>query len=213
MRAQGALRAAQGLPLSALLHSYRLGHRTVWERLVQVLGDREDVLDAVLALTTLTLGYTDLISAALAEGYVEQQRHLLVELDRDRRDLLENLLLGSAGQRAETVQLATTFDLLPATELAVAVVGQRRGAARRSAHPRGRDRSPPPLDCRGPAVRGRAPARSRGHRAAWTRADGDGGAGDPRRAQRAVAARRRVAAWRRAQTATCLGAASAGRRV
>jgi sugar diacid utilization regulator len=125
VRAQAALRAGQGLPLNALLHSYRLGHRTVWERLVEVLGDRDDVLDAVLALTTLTLGYTDLISAVLAEGYFEQQRHLLVELDRDRRDLLENLLLGSVGHRAETLQLAATFDLVPAAELVVAVVSSQ----------------------------------------------------------------------------------------
>ncbi len=122
VRAQAALRASQGLPLNALLHSYRLGHRTVWERLVQVGGDREDVLDAVLALTTLTLGYTDLISAALAEGYFEQQRHLLVELDRDRRDLLENLLVAGDGHPAETERLAATFDLLPGAELLIVVL-------------------------------------------------------------------------------------------
>jgi hypothetical protein len=110
------------LPLSALLHGYRLGHRTVWERLVRGLSDRDDTLDAVLALTTLTLGYTDRISAALAEGYSEQQRHLLVDLDRDRRDLLENLLLGSVGQRAEPLRMAAAFDLQPAAELTVAVL-------------------------------------------------------------------------------------------
>src|SRR6266446_2878315 len=90
VKTRASLRATQQLPLSALLHSYRLGHRTVWERLVRLLAGLDNILDASLALTTLTLSYTELISGALAEGYVEQQRQMLVERDRDRRDLLEN---------------------------------------------------------------------------------------------------------------------------
>jgi hypothetical protein len=93
---RASLRAGQRIPLSALLHSYRVGHRTVWERMVRVLAGLDNGLDAALALTTLTLNYTELISAALAEGYVERRRGMLVQLDRDRRDLLETLLLGTA---------------------------------------------------------------------------------------------------------------------
>lgn len=85
VKMRGGLRASQQIPLTALLHAYRLGHRTVWERLVRLLAGVEDDLNAVLALTTLTLSYTDLISSALAEGYVERQRSMLVELDRDRK--------------------------------------------------------------------------------------------------------------------------------
>jgi sugar diacid utilization regulator len=129
VRTQGALRATQQLPLNALLHTYRLGHRTVWERLVQLAGGdgRDSVLDAVVALTSLTLGYTDLISSALAEGYLEQQRLLVLERDRDRRDLLENLLHGDVNMRSETLRLAATFDLLPNSELLVAVLCSANG--------------------------------------------------------------------------------------
>jgi hypothetical protein len=123
VKERGALRAREKLPLNALLHSYRLGHRSVWERLVRLLGDREGVLDAVLALTTLTLGYTDLISAALAEGYFDQERQLLLERDRDRRDLVDSLLLGQAGLRADRLRLAATFDLSPTAEILVGVLG------------------------------------------------------------------------------------------
>jgi len=53
VNARGRLRAGQRVPLSALLHSYRVGHRTVWERLVRVLGGLDTDLNAALALTTL----------------------------------------------------------------------------------------------------------------------------------------------------------------
>src|SRR5205823_9864243 len=116
VRQRGALRATQGLPLQALLHSYRVGHRTVWERLVQLIGEGDGVLDAVLALTTLTLGYTDSISSSLAEGYLEQQRLLVLERDRERRDLLESLLHGDVS-RPDLLSLAARFNLQPTTEL------------------------------------------------------------------------------------------------
>jgi len=122
VRARAALRAAQHMPLSALLHSYRIGHRTVWERMVAVVGDEHDAFDAMLALTTLTLNYTDVISAALADGYVESQQRQLLELDRDRRDLLEALLRGGLPQNADTLRLAASFDLVPTSEFVVAVV-------------------------------------------------------------------------------------------
>jgi len=60
---RASLRATQELPLSALLHSYRRSaHRTVWNHLVHLLTGSDDVLDASLALTALTLAYTELIS-------------------------------------------------------------------------------------------------------------------------------------------------------
>jgi len=89
---------------------------------VHLLGECDGALDAVLALTTLTLGYTDAISSALAEGYLEQQRLLVLDRDRDRRDLLENLLLGNLSPHADMLGLATTFDLAANSELLVAVV-------------------------------------------------------------------------------------------
>src|SRR5215469_16185570 len=91
VRERAALRASQQLPLSALLHSYRLGHRAVWQRLVRILADLDAGIDAALSLSTLTLSYTELISVALAEGYVDHQRGTLMQLDRGRRDLLDHI--------------------------------------------------------------------------------------------------------------------------
>jgi sugar diacid utilization regulator len=122
VRTRASLRATQQVPLSALLHSYRLGHRTVWERLVRLLAGLDNILDASLALTTLTLTYTELISGALAEGYVEQQRQMLVERDRDRRDLLENILRGTLDRQSDTPRLASNFALVPGGDFLVVVM-------------------------------------------------------------------------------------------
>jgi DNA-binding PucR family transcriptional regulator len=122
VNARAALRAGQRIPLSALLHSYRLGHRTVWERMVRVLARLDNDLNAALALTTLTLNYTELISAAVAEGYVERQRGMLVQLDRDRRDLLETLLRGAVDRAADELQRASQFALVPGGDFLVVVM-------------------------------------------------------------------------------------------
>ncbi|HLZ32343.1 MAG TPA: helix-turn-helix domain-containing protein [Chloroflexota bacterium] len=122
VRERAALRATQHVPLSALLHSYRLGHRTVWERLVQLLAGQDNILDASLALTTLTLSYTELISGVLAEGYVERQRQLLVQIDRDQRDFLEDVLRGTFERQVDSPRLTSTFALVPGADFLVLVV-------------------------------------------------------------------------------------------
>jgi DNA-binding PucR family transcriptional regulator len=122
VRERGALRATQQLPLSALLHSYRLGHRTVWEHLVRLLSGSDRILEASLALTDLTLGYTELISSALADGYTERQRHLLLQGDRDRRDLLERILQGTVERQSETARLASTFAMVHGGDYLVVVM-------------------------------------------------------------------------------------------
>src|SRR5258708_3337525 len=119
---RAALRAGQRVPLSALLHSYRLGHRTVWERMVRVLARLDNDLNAALALTTLTLNYTELISAALAEGYVERQRGMLVQLDRDRRDLLATRLRGTPDRPGDELQRASQFALVPGGDFLVVLI-------------------------------------------------------------------------------------------
>jgi sugar diacid utilization regulator len=126
VRERASMRATQRMPLSALLQSYRLGHRTVWERLVRLLAGLDDILDALMALTTLTLSYTELISTALAEAFVEQQRHLLVQLDRDQRDLLEDILRGTVDHQSDSPRVTSTFALVPGGDFLVLVVRLRR---------------------------------------------------------------------------------------
>jgi hypothetical protein len=122
VRERASLRATQQMPLSALLHSYRLGQLTVWQRLVQLLEGSAQVLEASLALTSLTLAYTEVISTVLADGYTERQRHLLLEVDRDRRELLERILAGTFDRQSDTARLASTFALTPGGDYLVAAL-------------------------------------------------------------------------------------------
>jgi sugar diacid utilization regulator len=122
VRERGALRASQQLPLSALLHSYRLGHRTVWVRLVHLLSGSDHVLEASLALTSLTISYTELISGALTEGYSERQRTLIHEVDHNRRDLLERILQGTFDRQSDTARLASEFALVSGADHLVVVL-------------------------------------------------------------------------------------------
>lgn len=122
VKARAALRATQQLPLSALLHAYRVGHRTVWERLVRMLAEFDNPLEATLALTTLTLSYTELISTTLAEGYVDYQRSALMQVSRVRRDLLEALLQGTTDSGADVLELASSFALVPGADFLVVVM-------------------------------------------------------------------------------------------
>jgi sugar diacid utilization regulator len=131
VRERGALRAGQQVPLSALLRSYRLGHRVVWQRLVHLLDASDNVLPSSLALTSLTLAYTEQISTALAEGYSERQRVLVLQVDRDRRDFLETILQGTFVQdrHSETARAASRFALVPGGDYVVVVVqGSSTGA-------------------------------------------------------------------------------------
>jgi hypothetical protein len=90
--------------------------------LVQLLAGLDNILDASLALTTLTLSYTELISGALADCYVERQRQLLVQIDRDQRDLLEDVLRGAFERHVDSPRLTSTFALVPGADFLVLVV-------------------------------------------------------------------------------------------
>src|SRR5579864_297502 len=129
VRERAALRANQQVPLSALLHAYRVGHRTVWERLARIIGEcrQPQPLEATLALTTLTLSYTELISSTMAEAYTEHQRDRMLQVARARRDLLETLLRGDAESRADMVELASSFALVPGADFVVVVMSRQSG--------------------------------------------------------------------------------------
>jgi sugar diacid utilization regulator len=122
VRQRASLRATQQLPLSALLHGYRVGHRTVWEHLVRLLEGSDDILEASLALTALTLAYTELISGTVAVAYSETQRDQMLQVDRDRRDLLERILLGTFDRQSAAARLASAFALLPGNDYVVVLV-------------------------------------------------------------------------------------------
>jgi PucR C-terminal helix-turn-helix domain/GGDEF-like domain len=110
VRARGAQRARELMPLDALLESYLIGQRTVWEAIVEAAGESRDGMRAAQELTALTFGYTHAINVAVADAYLRESNVLATEAERSRRDLLDRLLSGGEpgpdeARRAEALGL------------------------------------------------------------------------------------------------------------
>ena len=100
VRARGAQRARQLMPLDALQESYLIGQRITWEAIVGAAGDSPQGLRIAQELTAWTFRYTHVINVAVAEGFLTESHALASEVERGRRDLLDRLLSGQpAGAR------------------------------------------------------------------------------------------------------------------
>ena len=89
----GRRRAAQGIPLEAVLRAYRLGGQVTWEALLKVsalAGGRHDTL--LLQVAGTVWRTNDGECAALAEGYRDEQRRLAGVDEETRRRVLDGLL-------------------------------------------------------------------------------------------------------------------------
>jgi sugar diacid utilization regulator len=94
IRPHAALRARRDIPLQAFLHAFRIGHRVIWDAIVELADEDDDARAAGLVVARLVMDFIDLASTHAAETYLEAQQLLLAEGDRVRRDLLEDLLAG-----------------------------------------------------------------------------------------------------------------------
>jgi hypothetical protein len=115
-----ASRARELMPLDALLETYLIGQRTVWEAIVEAAGDSPAGLRTAQELTAHTFRYTHAINVAVAAAYVRESRALASEAERARRDLLEHLLSGRA-PGAEEERRAEALGLRPGDDHAVVV--------------------------------------------------------------------------------------------
>ncbi len=89
-----ALRARRGVPLADFLQAFRIGHRVIWDAIVEFAAEDAQAAAAALDAARLVMEFIDLASTHAAQAYLEAQQLLLAEGDRVRRDLLEDLLAG-----------------------------------------------------------------------------------------------------------------------
>jgi sugar diacid utilization regulator len=87
-------RERAGMPLAALLHAYRLGLREIWRALVEIAAEDGTPQETVLEVTALAMAYTDAISLAGTDAYTRAAQRRRADVERERRDLLEDLLAG-----------------------------------------------------------------------------------------------------------------------
>jgi hypothetical protein len=118
----GRRRAAQGIPLEAVLRAYRLGGQVTWEALLDVSrrsGREHDTL--LLEVAGSVWRTNDAECAAVAEGYREEQRRLAGVDDEARQHVLDGLLDGRGGDPA-FVRTASELLAVPLEGRLVAVV-------------------------------------------------------------------------------------------
>lgn len=117
----GRRRAAQGIPLEAVLRAYRLGGQVTWEALLDV-ARRSNQQDTLLLEVAGSVWRTnDAECAAVAEGYREEQRRLAGVDDGARQQVLDALLDGRGGDPA-FVRTASELLAMPLDGRLVAVV-------------------------------------------------------------------------------------------
>lgn len=94
IRPHAALRARRGVPVADFLHAFRIGHWVIWDAIVELAEQDEEVRAVALLAASLVIEFIDHASTHAAQSYLEAQQLLLAEGDRVRRDLLEDLLAG-----------------------------------------------------------------------------------------------------------------------
>jgi hypothetical protein len=118
----GRRRAAQGIPLEAVLRAYRLGGQVTWEALLEVSRRNSREHDTLLLeVAGAVWRANDAECAALAEGYREEQRRLAGVDDEARQHVLDGLLDGR-GDDPAFVRTASELLAVPLGGRLVAVV-------------------------------------------------------------------------------------------
>jgi hypothetical protein len=112
-RQVGRRRAAQGIPLEAVLRAFRLGGQVTWEELLAVSRDAGGGQDPLLLEVAGSVWRTnDIHCAAAAEGYREEERRLAAVDESARQHVLDGLLDGRGGDPA-FVRTASELLALP----------------------------------------------------------------------------------------------------
>ena len=120
-RLHAARRVQRGVPMKDFLEAFRIGHRVIWEVVLETLaGDRAGER-AALHIAGALIQFFNVASANAAETYLEAQQLLLAEDDRHRRDLLEDLLAGAEPQPGPGMNAARAAGLGATEPLLVAL--------------------------------------------------------------------------------------------
>jgi hypothetical protein len=114
IRRHAALRARRGVALEDFLHAFRIGHRVIWDAILELAAEHEDARAEALPAAGLVMEFIDHASTHAAQTYLDAQQLLLAEGDRVRRDLLEDLLAGRAPVPGPRLAAARAAGLVPA---------------------------------------------------------------------------------------------------
>lgn len=114
-------RVRQRVPLQAFLEALRVGQITLWEGVLDAAGDDRECQHAALMIVEPLLRLIEMASAEGADAYLEAQAQQLVEIDRLRRDLLEDLLASADVSASSKQALLRTVGLASGRPYVVAL--------------------------------------------------------------------------------------------
>ena len=129
VRGAATRRARSGFALEDYLNAFRVGQQVLWDATVACAGDRPVGREAALRLAGPQMRYVDFASTHAAHAYVEYAQHVVADADRERRDLLEQLLTGEMPAPGPLVGAAQRYGIGPETRMIVAVAVVAFGGA------------------------------------------------------------------------------------
>jgi sugar diacid utilization regulator len=124
-------RARAGFALEDWISAFRVGRQVLWDALLDCAGMSAEAQQAALSLVTPLMRYVDYASTHAAQAYVEYQQHVVADADRERRDLLDQLLAGVAPTRGPLSAAAQAYGIGPRSQMMTVVavcVGDTRTA-------------------------------------------------------------------------------------
>ncbi len=121
IRGAATRRARAGLALEDYTAAYRVGEKVLWDAVVSAAGRSPQGHEAALTLAAPLMRYVDFVTTHAARAYVEFQQFAVAHADRERRDLLEQLLSGEWPAPPELREAAARYGVGPETPL-VAIV-------------------------------------------------------------------------------------------
>jgi hypothetical protein len=119
IRPHAFMRARRGVSLEDFLHAFRIGHRVIWEAILELAHADPEARSEALTAAGLVIEFIDHASTHAAETYLDAQQLLLAEGDRVRRDLLEDLLAGREPAPGPRLAAARAAGLGPRVECVV----------------------------------------------------------------------------------------------
>jgi sugar diacid utilization regulator len=121
IRAAAMRRARAGLALEDYMNAFRVGEKALWEAVVATAGDTPLGHEAALTLVAPLMRYVDFVTTQAAHAYVEFQQYEVAEADRERRDLVEQLLAGELPADRTLLATAQAHGIAREVPLLVAV--------------------------------------------------------------------------------------------
>ena len=143
-RGPATRRARAGLGLEDYINAFRVGHRVFWDALLDSAGDSAGGREAALTLATPLMRYCEVASTHAGHVFTETLHRTVADADRDRRELLEQLLAGELPAHGPLRRLAQATGVAPDAALLAVVAapagrrGRRRGGRRRAGASRAR---------------------------------------------------------------------------